>query len=90
VLEQDQIDNLWVTVRMDLFGTKESFVPLADASGSGDRISVQYDKAFVKDAPNIDEEDRYRRADGQEECGRGRSASADRHGTKCQERRRGN
>ena len=23
---------------------------------SGDRITVQYDKAFVKDAPNIDEE----------------------------------
>ena len=46
----------WVTVRTGLFGTKESFVPLADASVSGDRITVQYDKAFVKDAPSIDEE----------------------------------
>jgi hypothetical protein len=42
-------------VRAGLFGTKESFVPLAEARVSGDRISVQYDKAFVKDAPNIDE-----------------------------------
>jgi uncharacterized protein (TIGR02271 family) len=46
----------WVTVRTGLFGTKESFVPLADASASGDRITVPYEKAFVKDAPNIDEE----------------------------------
>jgi uncharacterized protein (TIGR02271 family) len=46
----------WVTVRTGLFGTKESFVPLAEASVSGDRITVQYDKAFVKDAPSIDEE----------------------------------
>jgi uncharacterized protein (TIGR02271 family) len=46
----------WVTVRTGLFGTKESFVPLADASLSGDSITVPYDKAFVKDAPTIDEE----------------------------------
>jgi uncharacterized protein (TIGR02271 family) len=46
----------WVTVRTGLFGTKESFVPLADASLSGDSITVPYDKAFVKDAPNIDED----------------------------------
>jgi uncharacterized protein (TIGR02271 family) len=44
----------WLSVRTGLFGTKESFVPLADASVSGDRITVPYDKAFVKDAPNID------------------------------------
>jgi sporulation protein YlmC with PRC-barrel domain len=46
----------WVSVRTGLFGTKQSFVPLADASVSGDQITVPYDKAFVKDAPNIDEE----------------------------------
>jgi uncharacterized protein (TIGR02271 family) len=46
----------WVSVRTGLFGTKQSFVPLADASLSGDSITVPYDKAFVKDAPNIDEE----------------------------------
>jgi len=48
----------WVSVRTGLFGMKESFVPLADASVSGDRITVPYDKAFVKAAPNIDEDGR--------------------------------
>jgi uncharacterized protein (TIGR02271 family) len=46
----------WMTVRTGLFGTKESFVPLADASLSGDQITVPYDKAFVKGAPNMDED----------------------------------
>jgi uncharacterized protein (TIGR02271 family) len=46
----------WVTVQTGLFGTNESFVPLADATVSGDQITVPYDKAFVKDAPNIDED----------------------------------
>jgi uncharacterized protein (TIGR02271 family) len=44
----------WLSVRTGLFGTKESFVPLSDARVSGDRVTVSYDKAFVKDAPNID------------------------------------
>ena len=46
----------WVTVRTGLFGTKQSFVPLADASMAGDQITVPYDKAFVKAAPTIDED----------------------------------
>lgn len=46
----------WVSVRTGLFGTKVSFVPLADASVSGDQITVPYDKAFVKGAPNLDED----------------------------------
>ena len=46
----------WVTVATGLFGTKESFIPLADASLSNNGIAVPYTKAFVKDAPNIDED----------------------------------
>ncbi|HVK34677.1 MAG TPA: PRC and DUF2382 domain-containing protein [Microlunatus sp.] len=46
----------WVTVRTGLFGTSESFVPLADATVSGDRVAVPYDKSFVKDAPNLRED----------------------------------
>lgn len=46
----------WVTVRTGLFGMKETFVPLADADLSGDRLTVPYEKAFVKDAPNMDED----------------------------------
>jgi uncharacterized protein (TIGR02271 family) len=44
----------WVTVRTGLFGTKESFVPLNQADLSGDRITVPFDKARVKNAPRID------------------------------------
>jgi uncharacterized protein (TIGR02271 family) len=44
----------WVTVSTGLFGTKETFVPLAEADISGDRLSVPYSKDFVKDAPNTD------------------------------------
>ncbi len=44
----------WVAVRTGLFGTKESFVPLADASFSGDTVRVPYDKDKVKNAPQID------------------------------------
>ena len=46
----------WVTVRTGLFGTSESFVPLEDATVSGDRVVVPYDKSFVKDAPNLRED----------------------------------
>jgi uncharacterized protein (TIGR02271 family) len=46
----------WATVRTGLLGLKESFVPIADAELSGDRLTVPYTKDFVKDAPNIDED----------------------------------
>jgi uncharacterized protein (TIGR02271 family) len=46
----------WVSVRTGLFGMKETFVPLADAALSGNGLSVPYEKAFVKDAPNMDED----------------------------------
>nr|WP_040336555.1 PRC and DUF2382 domain-containing protein [Candidatus Blastococcus massiliensis] len=44
----------WATVRTGMFGTKESFVPLADADVSGDDLRVPYDKDKVKGAPHID------------------------------------
>lgn len=44
----------WVTVSTGLFGTKETFVPLHNASIAGDEIRVPYEKGFVKDAPNVD------------------------------------
>jgi uncharacterized protein (TIGR02271 family) len=43
----------WVTVNTGLFGMNESFIPLADANFSGDRLTVPYDKNKVKDAPNV-------------------------------------
>jgi uncharacterized protein (TIGR02271 family) len=44
----------WLTVRTGLFGTRETFVPLAQADATGDRVVLPYTKALVKDAPNID------------------------------------
>ena len=44
----------WATVHTGLFGTKETFVPLAQADLSGDQVRVPYAKAQVKDAPRID------------------------------------
>jgi uncharacterized protein (TIGR02271 family) len=43
----------WITVHTGLFGMNESFVPLTDAQFDGERVTVAYDKATVKDAPNI-------------------------------------
>jgi uncharacterized protein (TIGR02271 family) len=43
----------WVTVNTGLFGTNESFIPLSQASFSGDRLTVPYDKDKVKGAPNV-------------------------------------
>jgi stress response protein YsnF len=44
----------FVTVNTGFFGSNESFVPVADAQLSGDRLSVPYPKDHVKDAPNVD------------------------------------
>ena len=44
----------WATVNTGLFGTKETFVPLAQADLAGDQLRFPYDKAKVKNAPKID------------------------------------
>ena len=44
----------WATVSTGLFGTSETFVPLAQAEITGDTLRVPYDKARVKDAPRVD------------------------------------
>ncbi|QTG81329.1 DUF2382 domain-containing protein [Arthrobacter crystallopoietes] len=44
----------WATVKTGLFGTSESFVPLAEATVDGDDIRVPYTKDQVKDAPRLD------------------------------------
>jgi uncharacterized protein (TIGR02271 family) len=53
-LDADSGEPEWVTVKTGLFGTKETFVPLRDASVTDDRITVGYGKNQVKDAPRID------------------------------------
>jgi uncharacterized protein (TIGR02271 family) len=44
----------FITVNTGLFGTSESFVPVAEATFSGDRLTVPFSKDKVKDAPNVD------------------------------------
>jgi uncharacterized protein (TIGR02271 family) len=44
----------WALVNTGLFGTKTTFVPLAQATQTGDEVRVPYDKQLVKDAPRID------------------------------------
>lgn len=44
----------WATVNTGLFGTGESFVPLAGATVSGDQLQVQFAKDVIKDSPRVD------------------------------------
>jgi uncharacterized protein (TIGR02271 family) len=54
----------WITVNTGLFGMNETFVPLQGAQFGDDRVTVAYDKATIKDAPNISGE---QHLDAQEE-----------------------
>jgi stress response protein YsnF len=44
----------WALVHTGMFGTSSSFVPLAQATDTGDGIRFPYPKAMVKDAPRLD------------------------------------
>jgi uncharacterized protein (TIGR02271 family) len=44
----------WALVTTGLFGTKASFVPLAQATQTDQDVRVPYDKQLVKDAPGVD------------------------------------
>jgi len=58
-VEEVYLDNAsgqpeWVSVKTGLFGSNVSLIPLAQASFSGDTMTVPFDKAKVKDAPHHD------------------------------------
>jgi uncharacterized protein (TIGR02271 family) len=44
----------FLTVHTGLFGTRTSFVPLAEATADGSSVTVPYTKEQVKDAPTVD------------------------------------
>src|SRR4051794_41807934 len=48
----------WAAVATGLFGRRQSLVPLADLRPDGDDLRVPYEKDRVKDAPNVDPDDR--------------------------------
>jgi uncharacterized protein (TIGR02271 family) len=52
--DKDTGEPSFVTVHMGLFGSKTTFVPLAQATVEGNDLRVPYTKAHVKDAPNVD------------------------------------
>jgi uncharacterized protein (TIGR02271 family) len=54
--DDDSNQPRWATVSTGLFGTNETFVPVQDAELTGDRVTLAYDKATIKDAPNIAED----------------------------------
>jgi uncharacterized protein (TIGR02271 family) len=56
----------WALVNTGLFGTKSSFVPLAQARDVGDSVQVPYDKQMVKDAPRVDTDQHLSEAEEQE------------------------
>jgi len=55
-LDADSDAPEWALVTTGMFGSKQSFVPIQDATpgDNGDGISVPFEKATVKDAPKID------------------------------------
>jgi len=53
-LDQETNEPEWAVVTTGLFGTKQSFVPIGDATATGDGVRVPYEKSQVKDAPRID------------------------------------
>jgi uncharacterized protein (TIGR02271 family) len=53
----------WALVNTGLFGTKASFVPLAQATEDDGDVRVPYDKQLVKDAPRIDPDRRLSEAE---------------------------
>ena len=57
----------WVTVKAGMFGGSESFVPLADASMSGNDVHVPFDKEKVKNAPGISDSDGHLSPEEEEE-----------------------
>lgn len=53
-LDRDTDRPAWIGVRTGLFGSKQTYVPLARARVSGDELHLGYDKEVVTTAPQID------------------------------------
>lgn len=53
-LDDQNSQPTFVTVRTGMFGAKETFIPVSKATRTHDGLEVPFDKAFVKDAPNVD------------------------------------
>jgi uncharacterized protein (TIGR02271 family) len=57
-LDRETGQPTWALVTTGLFGAKQTFVPLTEATQQGDELRVPYPKALIRDAPRVE-------ADGQ-------------------------
>jgi stress response protein YsnF len=82
-LDDDTGQPEWITVETGLFGLKENFVPADQATVEGDSLRIPYDKAKVKDAPQIEPTEGHIDESEEAELYRyyGRSRMSDRTGT---------
>ncbi|MEJ5947025.1 PRC-barrel domain-containing protein, partial [Pseudokineococcus basanitobsidens] len=55
-LDDDTEQPSWVTVKTGLMGGSASFVPLDEATLSGDELHVPYGKDKIKDAPGLEDD----------------------------------
>jgi hypothetical protein len=53
-LDLETRDPTWALVNTGLFGARQSFVPLLEATELSDGLKVPYEKGHIKDAPHID------------------------------------
>jgi uncharacterized protein (TIGR02271 family) len=53
-LDRDSDNPEWALINTGLFGTRSTFVPLAEARSEGNDILVPYTKDQIKGAPNMD------------------------------------
>jgi uncharacterized protein (TIGR02271 family) len=44
----------WIAVKTGMMGSKVNFVPIREARGTGEGVTVPYEKSLVKDAPHAD------------------------------------
>jgi uncharacterized protein (TIGR02271 family) len=47
----------WISVNTGMFAKKSSFVPMEGAQANGDDLVIAWDKATVKDAPQVDDDE---------------------------------
>ena len=57
-LDADTDQPEWALVNTGMFGTKQTFIPIRDASTSDNGPTVPYDKNLIKDAPKMDADGR--------------------------------
>jgi uncharacterized protein (TIGR02271 family) len=57
-LDADTDQPEWALVHTGLFGTKQTFVPIREASASGDNATVPYETDLIKSAPKVDADGR--------------------------------